>query len=114
MENSVKGSKCGKWVHARCAKMNRVTTTLPTGFVREQCVKAIEESDKDIPIFDLVEFVKSFFYLRNRLNTSGGSEAAVTARMRIGWIKFREGGSCIMKKAFVKKMKGRIYQSCVR
>ena len=32
--------------------------------------------------------LRSFFYLGNRLYASGGSEAAVTARTRIGWIKF--------------------------
>ena len=34
--------------------------------------------------------MKSFCYLGVRLNTSGESEAAVTARTRIEWIKFRE------------------------
>ena len=36
--------------------------------------------------------MKSFRYLGDRLNASGESEAAVTARTRIGWIKFRECG----------------------
>ena len=34
--------------------------------------------------------MKSFCYFGDRFNPSGGSEAAVTARTRIGWIKFRE------------------------
>ena len=33
MENSVIGTKCGKWVHGRCAKMKRVISTLAKGFV---------------------------------------------------------------------------------
>ena len=42
----------------------------------------------------------------HRLNTSGGSEAAVTARTRIGWIKFREcRGVALWKKVFVKDKK---------
>ena len=34
--------------------------------------------------------MKSFCYLGDRLNASGGSEVTVTARTRSGWIKFRE------------------------
>ena len=39
---------------------------------------------------DVVETVNEFCYLEDKMKTSGGCEAAVTARMRIGWIKFRE------------------------
>ena len=44
---------------------------------------------EEISFFDQVDFVKSFCYLGDRLN-NGRSEAAVTARTRIGWIKFKE------------------------
>ena len=47
------------------------------------------------------------------MNASGGSEAAVTARTRIGWIKFRECGELLHGRKFSLKIKGRIYQSCV-
>ena len=33
MENSVMCTKFGKWIHGRCAKMKRVTTTMAKGFV---------------------------------------------------------------------------------
>ena len=39
---------------------------------------------------DGVETVNEFCYLGDKLKTSRGCEAAITARMRIGWIKFRE------------------------
>ena len=38
MENSVMCTKCCKWIHGRCAKMKRVTSTLTKGFVCELCV----------------------------------------------------------------------------
>ena len=50
------------------------------------------EPGEEISFFDQVDFVKGFYYLGDRLNASGGSEAAVTARTRIGWIKFRKCG----------------------
>ena len=62
----------------------------------------------------IFDFVKSFCYLGNRLNTSGGSEAAASARTRIGWIKVRECGALLYGRKFLLKMKGRIYQSCIR
>ena len=58
--------------------------------------------------------MKSFCYLGDILNASGGSEAAVTARTKIGWIKFRECRELLYGRNFSSKMKGRIYQSCVR
>ena len=87
MANSVMRTKCGKWVNGRCAKMKRMTSTQAKGFVCEPCVdtkEGIVESGEEISLFDQVNFVKSFCYLGDRLNASGGSEAAVTARTKIG------------------------------
>ena len=117
MKNSVMCTKCGKWVHGRCAKMKRVISTLAKGFVCELCVytkEGIVEPGEEISIFDYVDFVKSFCYLGNRLNSSGGSEVALTARTRIGSIKFRECGKLLYGRKFLLKMKGRIYQNCVK
>ena len=117
MANSVRCTKCGKSVHGRCAKMKKVTSTLAKGFICELCVytkEGIVEPGEELSFFDQVDFVKSFCYLGNRLNASGGSEAAVTARMRIGWIKFRECGELVHGRKFSLKMKGRIYLSCIR
>ena len=49
-----------------------------------------------------------------QVETSGGNEAAVTARTRIGWIKFIECGELLYGRKFSLKIKGRIYHSCVR
>ena len=43
--------------------------------------------------------MKGFCYLGNNMvNASGGSEAAVTARARIGWVKFKECGELLNSK----------------
>ena len=42
MENLVMCTKCGKWVHGRCAKIKRVTSTLAKGIVCELCVDTQE------------------------------------------------------------------------
>ena len=38
---------------------------------------------------DEMETVKRFCYFGDRLNASGECEAAVTARKKVGWKKFR-------------------------
>ena len=88
-------AKCGKRVMANAvyvqsmvngytvdAETKRVTSTLALGFACEICVytkERIMEPGEELSFFDQVDFVKSFCYLGDRLNASGGSEASVTA-----------------------------------
>ena len=65
-------------------------------------------------LFDGVETMSKFTYLGDRLNATGGCEMAVTARSRIGWMKFRECSKILKSRRFSLKMKGKIYKSCVR
>ena len=115
MANSAMCTKCGKWAHGRCIKIKRMTSTLAKGFVCDLCVNTMEkivEAGEELSFFDQVDFVKSFCYLGDRLN--GESEAAITARMRIGWMKFRECGELLYGRTFSLRMKERICRSCVR
>ena len=61
-----------------------------------------------------METVKGFCYLGDRLDTRGGCETAVTSRVRIGWMKFRECGELLRGKRFSLRMKGMVYRNCVR
>ena len=97
--------------------MKRVASTLAKSFVCELCVDTQEEIVKpseEISYFDQVDFVKSFCYLEDRLNARGGSKAAVTARTKIGWLKFRECGELLNRRKFSLKMNERICWRCVR
>ena len=64
-------------------------------------------------LFDGAKTVSKFFYLGNRLNATGGCETAVTARSRIGWMKFKKCSEILKGRRFLLKMKGKIYNSCV-
>ena len=93
-------------------EMKKVISTLAKGFVCELCVdtiKGIVQPGEETTLFDQVDFVKNFCYLRDWLNTSGRSEAAVTARTRIELIKLIKCGELAYQKNFSLKMKGRIY-----
>ena len=71
------------------------------------------EPGEELSFFDQVDFVNSFCCSGDRLNASEEGKAAVAARTRIEWIKFRECGKLLYGRKFSLKMKGRIYQSCV-
>ena len=115
MANSVLCTKCGNWVHGKCAKIKRATARLAMHFVCSKC-KGIMKGTMDSieKLCDEVETVNGFCYLGDRLNASGGCEAAVTARVRIGWVRFRECGELLLGNRFPLKMKGKVYLCCVR
>ena len=103
MANSVMCTKCGKWVHGRCAKMKRVTSTLAKGFVNKLCVdtkEGIVEPGEELSFFHQVDFVNSFCYLGGRLNASGGSEAAVAAERGLDGYNLDNVGSYFMGESF--------------
>ena len=82
MANSVLCTKCGNWVHGRSAKIKRVTTRLAMHFICSKCSGIIERTvDLINKLCNEVETVNGFCYLGDRLNASGGCEAAVTARV---------------------------------
>ena len=113
--NSVLCTKCGNWVHGRCAKINRATARWAMHFTCSKC-KGIMEGmvDSIEKLCYEVETVNGFCYLGDRLNASGGCEAAVTARVRIGWVRFRKCGELLLGNRFPLKMKGKVYRCCVR
>ena len=93
MANSVLCTKCENWVHGRCAKIKKVTARLTMHFVCSRYKGIMEEKVNSIEkLCDKVETVNEFCYLGDRLNSSGGFKAAVTARERIAWVRFRECG----------------------
>ena len=101
--NSVLCTKCNKWIHARCSKLKKVTTSAARFLVCSKCNKAtsgVGEVQQNI-MCDEVETVKGFCYLGDRLNASGGCAAAVTAGTRLGWKKFRECGEILFGKRFL-------------
>ena len=76
----------------------------------EKVTNGLEEEQQEV-MCDEVEIVKRFCYLGNRLNDSGGCEAAVTAKTRVGYKKFRECDEMLFGKRFSLQKKGKIYKS---
>ena len=51
--------------------------------------------EQELKLCDEVETVSEFTYLGDRVSAGGGCEAAATARIRCGWVKFRECGELL-------------------
>ena len=57
--------------------------------------------------YDGVETVTGFCYFGDRLNANGGCGMAVTARARLGWVKFRECGELLHGKKVFTEYEGK-------
>ena len=61
MANSVLCTKCGNWVHGRCAKIKRVTARLAMHFVCSRCKEIMERRVDSIErLCDEAETVNEF------------------------------------------------------
>jgi len=58
--------------------------------------------------------VDKFCYLGDMLSVDGDADAAVEARIRIGWNKFRQLAPLLTNKNVSLIMRGRLYSSCVQ
>ena len=61
-----------------------------------------------------LELVDKFCYLGDMLSVDGDADAAVEARIRIGWNKFRQLVLLLTNKDVSSIMTGRLYSSYVR
>ena len=61
-----------------------------------------------------METVRKFSYLGDRLNANGGCETAVTAKTRIGWMKFMECNEILKTQEVLLKMKEKVHKRCVK
>ena len=56
-----------------------------------------------------VERVEGFVYLGDKLNAGGGCMSAVTARVRVGWMKFQELCGVLCGRKWSIGMNGKVY-----
>ena len=111
MANSMLCTKCGNWFHDRCAKIKRDTARLAMHFACAKCEEIMEGTVDSIDMLcDEVETENGFCYLGGRLNVSGDCEAAVSARVRIGRVRFRECGELLLGKRFLLRIKSEVYR----
>ena len=95
--------------------MKKVTCSSARHFVCTRCTDVGDGTEEPVEVLrDKVDSVKGFCQLGDRLNASGGCKTAVTSRVRIRWIKFKECGELLRGRRFSLRMKGMVYRACVR
>ena len=74
----------------------------------------MSEAGAETGLYDGIERVESFVHLGDKLNVGGGCLSLVSARVHVGWMKFRELSVVLCGRIWSVKMKGRVYKSYVR
>jgi len=62
----------------------------------------------------ILELVDKFCYLGDMLSVEGDANAAVEARIRVGWSKFRQLVPLLTNKDISLIRRGKLYSSCVQ
>ena len=115
--NSVQCTVCKEWIHKWCSGVRGDLSRVADGFRCSRCDGTVQEVDlaEDLMVDgETYECVKSFCYLGDTLDGDGGVDLAATARIRNGWMKFRELLPFLTSRALTLEMKGRVYACCVR
>ena len=85
-------------------------------FICRRCsnpVISTGRSSVDIGASANLEVVDKFCYLGDMLSVEGDADAAVEARIRIGWNKFRQLVPLLTSRDMSLITRGRLYNSCV-
>ena len=112
--NSVQCTVCKKWIYKWCSGVRGDLSREADGFRCRRCDGTIQEIEELMVVGEIYVCVKSFCYLGDMLDGDGGADLAATARIRNGWMKFRERLPFLTSRAPQLDMKGRVYASCVR
>jgi hypothetical protein len=92
--NSIQCTACSKWIHKKCSGIKGNLMSSMNMFKCRRCLRGqtTEVSSKglDIGNGNILEKVRKFCYLGDMLSVDGGADAAVVARTRGAWKKFRE------------------------
>ena len=112
--NSILCTLCNKWVHKRCSGVKGALKKMENRFQCKRCSQGVLDVEARLDLNTDIEKVESFVYLGDKLNAGGGCLSAVTARVRVGWMKFKEMSGLLCGKRWSVKLKGRVYKTCVR
>ena len=126
--NSVFCATCSKWVHKRCSGIKGKLEGELEGFVCKRCSE-VKQEEQNAPLeggqgvekreMDMgrnlkLEVVSNFCYLGDVLDSQGGMEMALNARIKKGWNAFRQLAPLLLCKGVSLVVKGRVYDACVR
>jgi len=91
--NSLQCTSCQKWVHKKCSGIKGSMSKVAKSFICSGFLNPVTSAGRtsvDIGASAKLELVDKFCYLGEMLSVDGDADAAVEARIRIGWNKFRQ------------------------
>ena len=104
-------------VHKKCSGIKGSMSKVAKSFICRGCLNSVTSAVRtsvDIGASAKLELVDKFCYLGDMLSVDGDADAAVEARIRIAWNKFRQLVPLLTNKDVSLIMRGRLYRSCVR
>ena len=118
--NSITCTRCRKWIHKRCSDITGSLSRVKDDFICAKCKGTLPRpsvvGDGEFLEVEGEKYgvVTSFCYLGDTIDGNGGASAAITTRIQCGWKKFNELAPFLTSRAPSLKMKGRVYNACVR
>ena len=91
--NSIHCISCQKWVHKKCSGIKGSMVKVIKSFTCKGCLNPVTGAGRtsvDIGATANLELVDKFCYLGDMLSVEGDADAAVEARIGVGWNKFRQ------------------------
>jgi len=86
--NSLQCTSCQKWVLKKCSGIKGSMLKVAKSFICSGCLNPVTSAGRtnvDIGASVKLELVDKFCYLGDMLSVDGDADAAVEARIRIGW-----------------------------
>ena len=109
--NLLQCSSCRKWVHKKCSGIKGSMSKVAKSFICRGCLNpgtSTGRTSVDIGASAKLELVDKFCYLGAMLSVDGDADAAVEARILIGWNKFTQMNRQNSDKAGGQEIKSRI------
>jgi len=115
--NSIQCTSCQKWVHKKCSGIKGSMYKVMKSFIYKGCLNPVintGHASVDIGASANLEVVDKFCYLGDMLSVDRDADAAVEARIRIGWNKFRQLVPLLTNRDISLITSGGLYSRCVR
>jgi len=113
--NSIQCISCQKWVHKKCSGTKGSMLKVMKSFTCKGCLNPISAGHTSVVIGASanLELADKFCKLGDMLSAEGDADAAVEARIRVGWYKFRQLVPLLTNKDISSIRRGKLYSSCV-
>ena len=105
---------CNNWCHKRCSRLRSLN--VPSSLCPSRSNQGrTSQPDDSIHLHDgQEEEVKSFCYLGDVLDPSGGAERTVRSRIACAWSKWREVSNLLTNRGIPPRHRAEVCETCIR